>query len=80
MCYRIGSVSEAAATSPRHAPIALVALAVLAFAALRTPLLAVPLERDEGEYAYIAQRMLAAELPYRDAFDQKPPGVFASPR
>src|SRR5262249_10351980 len=32
--------------------------------------------RDEGEYAYIAQRVLQGELPYRDAFDQKPPGVF----
>src|SRR5262245_61545139 len=77
VCYRIGPMSEAAAR-PRHAPIALIAAAVLAFAALRVPLLAVPLERDEGEYAYIAQRMLAGEVPYRDAFDQKPPGVFAA--
>jgi 4-amino-4-deoxy-L-arabinose transferase-like glycosyltransferase len=34
------------------------------------------LERDEGEYAYVAWRMLEGEVPYRDAFDQKPPGVF----
>jgi hypothetical protein len=35
------------------------------------------LERDEGEYAYIAQRWLRGDVPYRDAFDQKPPGAFA---
>jgi hypothetical protein len=54
----------------------LLATAALAFAALRAPYLSLPLERDEGEYAYIAQRMLAGDWPYRDAFDQKPPGIF----
>jgi 4-amino-4-deoxy-L-arabinose transferase-like glycosyltransferase len=44
---------------------------------LRALVADIPLERDEGEYAYIAQRWLLGELPYRDAFDQKPPGVFA---
>ena len=36
----------------------------------------IPLERDEGEYAYIAQRWLLGEVPYRDSFDQKPPAAF----
>jgi 4-amino-4-deoxy-L-arabinose transferase-like glycosyltransferase len=45
---------------------------------LRWPIAAVPLERDEGEYAYIAQRWWLGEVPYRDSFDQKPPGVFAA--
>ncbi|MFN4258543.1 MAG: ArnT family glycosyltransferase [Gemmataceae bacterium] len=45
--------------------------------ALRWPIADIPLERDEGEYAYIAQRWLQAEVPYRHAFDQKPPLVFA---
>jgi hypothetical protein len=40
-------------------------------------LASIPLERDEGEYAYIAQRWLRGDVPYRDAFDQKPPGAFA---
>jgi 4-amino-4-deoxy-L-arabinose transferase-like glycosyltransferase len=44
--------------------------------ALRAPVADLPFERDEGEYAYIAQRWLAGDVPYRDAFDQKPPGVF----
>ena len=54
----------------------LLVVAAIAFAALRAPFLSLPLERDEGEYAYVAWRMLEGEVPYRDAFDQKPPGVF----
>jgi hypothetical protein len=45
---------------------------------LRAPIAGIFLERDEGEYAYIAQRWLKGEVPYRDSFDQKPPGVFAA--
>ena len=43
---------------------------------LRIPLLRIPFERDEGEYAYIAWRLASGELPYRDWFNQKPPGIF----
>jgi hypothetical protein len=60
---------------PRRDLLAFAAAAVLA-CLIRTPLAAVPLERDEGEYAYIAQRWLLGEVPYKEAFDQKPPGVF----
>jgi len=49
---------------------------VLLTVAIRTPLLGVPFERDEGEYAYIGWRMEHQELPYRDWVDQKPPGIF----
>ncbi len=52
------------------------AVAVVAVA-LRAPVAALPFERDEGEYAYIAWRWLEGEVPYRDVFDQKPPGIFA---
>ncbi len=45
--------------------------------AIRAPLMDLPLERDEGEYAYIAWRMTLGETPYLDWFDQKPPGIFA---
>lgn len=53
-----------------------VALPVLLSVLLRLPFLSAPFERDEGEYAYIAWRMSEGDVPYRDAFDQKPPGVF----
>ena len=57
--------------------IAWLVLAALAFVALRAPVLSMPLERDEGEYAYIGWRLLEGEVPYRDGFNQKPPGIFA---
>ena len=49
---------------------------ILVFIGFRWTLIPIPLERDEGEYAYIAQQALQGDVPYRDAFDQKPPGVF----
>ena len=45
---------------------------------LRLGLLDVPLERDEGEYAYVAQRMLAGEAPYGGAYTLKWPGTHAA--
>jgi hypothetical protein len=56
--------------------ILLAASLVLLVTAIRLPLLPIPLERDEGEYAYIAWRLGYNELPYRDWVDQKPPAVF----
>jgi 4-amino-4-deoxy-L-arabinose transferase-like glycosyltransferase len=54
----------------------LVLLLVLALtAALRLAFLHEPLERDEGLYAYIGQVILDGGVPYRDAMDQKPPGI-----
>ena len=35
-----------------------------------------PLERDEGEYAYAAQEILRGGMPYQDTFCQKPPIIF----
>src|SRR5205823_10973842 len=49
---------------------------VLIVSAVRAPLLSIPFERDEGEYAYVAWRLGYDELPYRDWVDQKPPAVF----
>jgi 4-amino-4-deoxy-L-arabinose transferase-like glycosyltransferase len=56
--------------------ILLVAGLVLLSAAVRLPLLSIPFERDEGEYAYIGWRLGHNEMPYRDWFDQKPPAIF----
>lgn len=44
---------------------------------LRATVADVPLERDEGEYAYTAWAWLAGDVPYRDSFLQKPPGAVA---
>ena len=43
---------------------------------LRLPGFAMPLERDEGAYAYVAWNWLHGGLPYRDAFDHKPPLIY----
>ena len=53
-------------------------LAVLAGgAALRWRLLDVPLDRDEGEFAYMAQQMLRGVPPYEAAYAMKLPGIYA---
>jgi len=51
--------------------------AVLAVALLlaRLPCLVQPAGGDQGIYAYMGQSILKGEVPYRDAWDQKPPGV-----
>jgi 4-amino-4-deoxy-L-arabinose transferase-like glycosyltransferase len=55
---------------------ALLALVAIVFVLVRVPFVDLPLERDEGDYAYVAWRMLEGEVPYRDVFDQKPPGIY----
>jgi len=53
----------------------LLLLILVGSACLRIRLLAVPLERDEGEYAYIAQGLLQGIPPYTDGFTMKLPGT-----
>jgi 4-amino-4-deoxy-L-arabinose transferase-like glycosyltransferase len=50
-------------------------LVVLVAAGIRGRLLDLPLERDEGEYAYAAQLILQGETPYRYACTMKLPGT-----
>ena len=49
---------------------------IIAAAVIRSQLLSVPLERDEGEYAYIAQQMLKGVPPYVSAYSMKLPGIY----
>jgi hypothetical protein len=42
---------------------------------VRVPSIAQPAGGDQGLYAYVGQRILQGDVPYRDAWDQKPPGV-----
>ncbi len=53
----------------------LAAAAILGSLLVRVILLAQPIGGDPGIYAYVGDRILAGELPYRDVFEQKPPGV-----
>jgi 4-amino-4-deoxy-L-arabinose transferase-like glycosyltransferase len=51
-------------------------LVIITAAVIRSRLLPVPLERDEGEYAYIAQQMLKGIPPYVSAYSMKLPGIY----
>jgi hypothetical protein len=46
--------------------------------AIRIRLLGIPLERDEGEYAYAGQLMLQGIAPYKLAYNMKFPGTYAA--
>jgi len=62
-----------AARSNRTALIAWLLLAGLL--AIRIPSLVQPAGADQALYAYVGQRILAGDVPYRDAWDQKPPAI-----
>ena len=59
-------------------PWLLLVVVLLGAGLLRARLFELPLERDEGEYAYHAQLMLRGVAPYTEAYEMKPPGVLAA--
>ena len=48
---------------------------ILLLLVLRVPSLAQPAGGDQGLYAYAGARIAAGDVMYRDAWDQKPPGI-----
>ena len=62
--------------SPRARLLAAVAVAALVL--VRVPSIAQPPGGDQGLYAYVGQRILAGDVPYLDAWDQKPPAIHAT--
>src|SRR5262245_32699608 len=42
---------------------------------VRAPAIVQPMGADQGLYAYVGERVLDGGLPYRDAWDQKPPAI-----
>ena len=55
--------------------LAVLALVLVVVALVRVRLLNVPLERDEGEYAYLGQLMLKGVPPFLQVYTMKLPGV-----
>ncbi len=51
---------------------------IVFFGAIRWRLLDMPLERDEGEYAYAGQLILQGIPPYQMAYNMKLPGTYAA--
>src|SRR5258708_39879447 len=68
----------AARTWPRYIGFAVVALVILLFAGIRWRLREMPLERDEGEYAYAGQLILQGIPPYQIAYNMKLPGTYVA--
>jgi len=60
----------------RIAPFLFVVLAIAFVIIVRVRLLDVPLERDEGEYAYMGQLILDGIPPYSQAYNMKLPGIY----
>lgn len=57
---------------------ALVVIVLALVIAIRIRLLGIPLERDEGEYAYAGQLMLQGIPPSKLAYNIKFPGTYAA--
>lgn len=56
----------------------IIAVATISFAVLvRIHLLDMPLERDEGEFAYMGRLMMQGIPPYKAAYNMKLPGIYA---
>ena len=57
----------------------IILFAIIVFSALcRLRLLGVPLERDEGEYAYVGQELLKGIPPFVSIYHVKMPGIYAA--
>jgi hypothetical protein len=74
---RPGSVSSKDFVKQNYAW-GIIILILLVAIALRVHLLDVPLERDEGEYAYAGQLMLQGFLPYDKVYNMKMPGIYGA--
>src|SRR5688572_15481037 len=70
------SPSTVGAVVPTFLPWVLLAGVILANAVIRLRLAEVPLERDEGEYAYAGQLILQGVPPYSLAYNMKFPGTY----
>jgi hypothetical protein len=71
--------SDACSTKlwPSRWALAALVVTVLLVIVVRVRLLSIPLERDEGEYAYAGQLLLEGIPPYKLAFNMKLPGTYA---
>jgi 4-amino-4-deoxy-L-arabinose transferase-like glycosyltransferase len=60
----------------RHGPLIAVLIVSAFLALIRVRIADVPIERDEGEYAYAAQLILQGIPPYKLAYNMKFPGTY----
>jgi hypothetical protein len=74
----LGTPLESTATTrlARHGPLLFVFAVMVLVALVRLRVAGVPLERDEGEYAYAGQLILQGIPPYQLAYNMKFPGTY----
>lgn len=53
-------------------------LIVVLFLFIRIGFRNIPIERDEGSYAYMGQLLLKGQIPYQDFYEMKPPALYVS--
>jgi 4-amino-4-deoxy-L-arabinose transferase-like glycosyltransferase len=70
----VGTALGEARTSPLSR--ILLAIAVLFVVVRALPILTFPMGNDQGTYLTIGQGLLERKQPYRDLWDNKPPGIF----
>ena len=64
-------------SSPKIDPFVIaLCIVIIAVSLLRLRLIGIPLERDEGEYAYIGKLILEGTAPYTSAYNMKLPGTY----
>src|SRR5882757_10023961 len=72
---------SASATQPRSNTKAwlrgiLVCATIILLVYIRWQFVGIPMERDEGSYALLGQRLISGARPYIDFYDHRPPGFF----
>lgn len=73
------AVASAPATTPFSIPYAepiLLAIIALVYYIVRSNFFDIPMERDEGIYAYFGQLILDGKVPYVDFYESRLPGIF----
>jgi 4-amino-4-deoxy-L-arabinose transferase-like glycosyltransferase len=70
------AVPAAQSAIPHKVYYIILVIVILIISGLRYRILDVPLERDEGEFAYIGKLILEGIPPFKEAYDQKLPGVY----
>jgi len=73
-----GTTELPAPSRARWLAFAVVGLVILLFAGIRCRVREMPLERDEGEYAYAGQLILQGIPPYQLAYNMKLPGTYVA--
>jgi hypothetical protein len=68
--------ADAMSERPGLAAWVLLGMVIAVAAVIRLRLLDVPLDRDEGEYAYFGQLLLQGVPPYAQAYNLKLPGIY----